>query len=113
MQRLGVAAGHVVVHGLLDVVERDLPGVVVVGARLELLDRVELAAVHAVMELDLLRADALVDVHREDDLLAGHDLGIARLDVLQPGVGRPDDVGQEGPPGGVEDALGGEGRVEA
>ena len=38
---------------------------------------------------------------------------VAGLDVDQPGVGRPDDVGQEGPLGRVEDALGGERRVEA
>ena len=106
VQRLGVAPGHVVVHRLLDVVERELPGIVIVRTGLEILDCKKLAVIDAEMELDVPGANAPVGVHREDDLLSGHDFGVAWFDVLQASVGRPNHIGKEGALGGVEDALG-------
>ena len=115
-EALGVARGDVVLEVLLDVPEGRLPGVVVVLAGGELGGGEELAAVGAVVEDDLLGPGPL-RLDGEGDVRPGHDLRqvlvVARLDVDQSRVGRPDHVGQERPAGRVDDALGRQERIEA
>ena len=116
LERLGVASGQVVIHPLADVAEDRGPGVVIVLAGGEVDRRVVFAAVHAVMQLDLLGA-GVQDLDRERYVGAGDDPGklgmVARLNVRQPGVRGTDDVGEQGAPGRVEAALRGQRGVNA
>ena len=108
VRRFRVSPRQVVIHALLDVCERDLPGVVHL-ARRKISEGEKLAAVDAVMQQDFLRPHAL-DVDGKSDVITGDDfreLGvIARLDVDELGVGGAGHVGQKRPARRVVNALG-------
>ena len=114
--RLGVAAGEVVIKVLLDVRQGELPGVRAVLAGGEVGGGEILPAVRAVVEDHPPRPRPL-GLGREDDEIARdllRQLGVvAGLDADQPGVRRPGDVDQHGPPDRVDDALGCQKHVEA
>ena len=101
---------------LLDARQSDLPRIVQMAACGKLTRREELAAVDAELQQNLPRPHAL-HVDREADMRAGHDLrqlGVGtRLDVHQPRVGRAHQIRQKRSPGGIENALGREGGVQA
>ena len=116
VQRLRVAAGQIVVKALPDLPHRQGPGIVVIRSRTERRGRVKVAAVDAPVKQDLFGTRPL-QFDRERNIQAGNHLGklgiVSRLDVNEQCVGRPDDVGQKGALGGVEDALGRERGIEA
>src|ERR1700722_20655397 len=102
MQRFRVATRQIILHGLLHVCERDLPGIIHQASGGELADGEEFAVVDAVMQQNLLRSDTL-DMNRENGVIAGDNfrqLGvIAWLDVDKLGVGGSNYVGEKGAPG--------------
>ncbi|WP_152050307.1 hypothetical protein [Tautonia marina] len=115
---LEVVGGEVVDQVLLDIAERDRPGVVALLALIQAGRGEVLAAVAAVMEPDLVGANPpVIDLGLEGDIRAGDHPGerliVAGLDIDETGVRRPGDIGQQRPPRRVEHVFRRQDHIEA